>query len=52
MGSFMDQFKLKDGLSYLASNKVRIASFKYKWNKKVFNDYFNNCLIKNEYTEG
>ena len=51
MGSFIDQFKIKDGLSYLAENKVRIASYKAKRNKKFFNDYINNCLFKNEYRE-
>lgn len=44
-------FKVKDGLAYIASTKVRIASYKAKWNKKFFNDYFNNSLFKNEYRE-
>ena len=34
-------FKVKEGLSYISSNKVRIASYKDKWNKKVFNDLIN-----------
>ena len=36
-----EHFKLKEGLSYISSNKVRIASYKDKWNKKVFNDLIN-----------
>lgn len=55
-----EHFKLKEGLSYISSNKVRIAGYKDKWNKRVFNALINklnnhnidNCLIKNEYTEG
>jgi len=36
-----EHFKLKEGLAYISSNKVRIASYKDKWNKKVFNALIN-----------
>lgn len=36
-----DHFKVKEGLAYISSNKVRIASYKNKWNKKVFNALIN-----------
>lgn len=45
MGRFGDHLKLKEGLLYISSNKVRIASFKYKWNKKVINDLINKKRI-------
>lgn len=35
MGRFGDHLKLKESLRYLSLNKVRIASFKDKLNKKI-----------------
>ena len=47
-----EHFKLKEGLSYISSNKVRIASYKDKWNKKVFNALINIKINKVMLTNG
>lgn len=38
MGSLMNQVSLK-GLLYISINKVRIAGYEYKWEKKIIKRY-------------
>lgn len=52
MGNFTDHLKLKEGLSYISSNKVRIVTFRYKCNKEIIKDYLyliNNTDISKSY---